>query len=146
VWPAFRLPELEYPPVLRFHLPLIEPDVRISRTRLSEQALMLTPTAGGAVEHANRSDRVASAACILSPPHLVLAAQPPAEPTFGVFHHQLVDLDYRTQTEIVSPAIQHLVEFVTSSWVSRRDVRRSVHSLMARRSLRTLAKAGRGPR
>ena len=33
----FGLPVPEYPPLLRFHLPLIEPDVRISRIRLSDQ-------------------------------------------------------------------------------------------------------------
>jgi hypothetical protein len=34
-WP-FRLPVPEYPTLLRFHSPLIEPGVRICRTRLSD--------------------------------------------------------------------------------------------------------------
>ncbi len=33
----FRLPVPEYPTMLRFHSPLIEPDVRISRIRLSDK-------------------------------------------------------------------------------------------------------------
>jgi hypothetical protein len=33
----FRLPGPEYPTVLRFHSPLIEPDMRICRIRLSDQ-------------------------------------------------------------------------------------------------------------
>ena len=33
----FRLPVPEYPTVLRLHSPLIEPDVRICRIRLSEK-------------------------------------------------------------------------------------------------------------
>src|SRR6266576_5293712 len=49
-------------------------------------------------------------ACILPLPHLVLVTQPPAQPTLRVLHHQLVDLDHRTQTEVVGPTIQHLVE------------------------------------
>ena len=34
--------------VLRFHIPLIEPDVRIYRIRLSDKTLMLSPTEGRA--------------------------------------------------------------------------------------------------
>ena len=33
----FRLSVPEYPSMLRFHVPLIEPDVRISRIRLSDK-------------------------------------------------------------------------------------------------------------
>ena len=40
----FRLPVPEYPTMLRFHSPLIEPDVRISRIRLSDKMLMLAHT------------------------------------------------------------------------------------------------------
>jgi hypothetical protein len=35
-WP-FRLPVPEYPTLLRFHSPLVEPDVRICRIRLSDK-------------------------------------------------------------------------------------------------------------
>jgi hypothetical protein len=44
----FRLPVPEYPTMLRFHSPLIEPDRRIYRIRLSDQYLTsaLTPTEG----------------------------------------------------------------------------------------------------
>jgi hypothetical protein len=36
----------EYLPVLRFHLPLIEPDGRISRIRLSDQDSRIRPREG----------------------------------------------------------------------------------------------------
>jgi len=39
----FGLPVPEYPPLLRLHLPLIEPDVRISRIRLSDKTSFLRP-------------------------------------------------------------------------------------------------------
>ena len=41
-WP-FRLPVPEYPTMPRFHSPLIEPDVRISRIRLSDQDSCVCP-------------------------------------------------------------------------------------------------------
>jgi hypothetical protein len=37
---------------LRFHVPLIEPDVRICRIRLSEKKVMLSPTGGSLYAHA----------------------------------------------------------------------------------------------
>jgi len=37
---------LNSPALLRFHVPLIEPDVRICRIRLSEKDVMLSPTGG----------------------------------------------------------------------------------------------------
>ena len=42
----FRLPVPEYLPVLRFHLPLIEPDVRICRIRLSDKGSHFRPRDG----------------------------------------------------------------------------------------------------
>jgi hypothetical protein len=47
---AYRLPTLSsvgaslVPPCFRFHIPLIEPDVRISRIRLSEKRFTRSPT------------------------------------------------------------------------------------------------------
>jgi hypothetical protein len=38
---------LTSPSVLRFHVPLIEPDVQISRIRLSEKGFTLSLSAGG---------------------------------------------------------------------------------------------------
>ena len=42
----FRLPVPEYPPLPRFHLPLIEPGVRICRTRLSDGIRQAGPQGG----------------------------------------------------------------------------------------------------
>ena len=46
--------------MLRFHTPLIEPDVRISRIRLSEKEFMRSPT--GATRPADVADMAAPAA------------------------------------------------------------------------------------
>ena len=40
----FRLPVPDYPTLLRFYLPLIEPDGRISRIRLSDKVFKPSPT------------------------------------------------------------------------------------------------------
>jgi hypothetical protein len=39
----FRLPVPDYPSVLRFHSPLVEPDVRICRIRLSDKDSCFRP-------------------------------------------------------------------------------------------------------
>ena len=48
---------LNSPSLLRFHVPLIEPDVRFSRIRLSEKVFMLTPTGDGLSAQAGRKDQ-----------------------------------------------------------------------------------------
>ena len=76
-------------PWLRFHIPLIEPDVQISRIRLSDKASRLRPRlaapARGQAYQANMAvqvrERIAPAP---SSPDLVLEAQPPAQPHRGV--------------------------------------------------------------
>jgi hypothetical protein len=43
VFRPFRLPVPEYPPMLRFHFPLIEPDWQVSRIRLPDKNSRLCP-------------------------------------------------------------------------------------------------------
>ena len=95
--------------MLRFHLPLIEPDVQISRIRLSDKS-------SGVRSRQARSLRtqldeaklvveiLVRKACILSTPHLVLVTEPPAEPAACVLLHHFIDSDHGPQTEVVRPA------------------------------------------
>ena len=76
-------------PWLRFHTPLIEPDVQISRIRLSDKTSRLhprhvVPKPAQAYEPevpVKVRERISSA---LASPDLVLEAQPPAQPHSGV--------------------------------------------------------------
>ena len=75
----FRLPVPHEPCRARRHLPLIEPDVQISRIRLSDQRLMRAPTngqAGGAWLPVVLSQRAAAKAAAqpFDPPRLLPAA------------------------------------------------------------------------
>src|ERR1700681_861129 len=72
-------------PWLRFHIPLIEPDVQISRIRLSDKTSRLRPRlAGPARGQAYETVVPVEVREWISPalasPDLVLVAQPPAQP------------------------------------------------------------------
>jgi hypothetical protein len=72
-------------PWLRFHTPLIEPDWRISRIRLSDKASRLrprlaAPTRGQAYEPEVPVKVREWIGPALAPPDLVLETQPPAQP------------------------------------------------------------------
>jgi hypothetical protein len=76
-------------PWLRFHIPLIEPDVQISRIRLSDKASRLRPRlaapARGQAYQAKMAVQVREwIAPAPSSPDLVLETQPPAQPHRGV--------------------------------------------------------------
>ena len=83
--------------MLRFHLPLIEPDVRISRIRLSDKE------SRGRTREVARShleldesqsvvDITQGKACCSPSRHLVLATQPLAEPVSDVAIHDPIRL------------------------------------------------------
>ena len=70
-------------PLLRFHIPLIEPDMQISRIRLSDKTLRLrprhvVPKPGQAHEPEVPVEVREWIAPAPAPPDLVLGAQPPA--------------------------------------------------------------------
>src|ERR1700739_904047 len=72
-------------PWLRFHTPLIEPDVQISRIRLSDKTSRLrprlaAPTRGQAHETVMPVEVREWVRPALASPDLVLVAQPPAQP------------------------------------------------------------------
>ena len=93
---------LTSPAVLRFHIPLIEPDVRVSRIRLSDKASCVrAPVAAPKQRESHQAEDLGQVAVrIASIPttrDLMLRAQPPAEPLgrvaevieeqFGVHYH-----------------------------------------------------------
>ena len=77
----------QYPhAMLRFHLPLIEPDLQISRIRLSDQGSWVRslPASRAAREQVQAQLLVQVCrreACVNAAPYLVLHAQPATEPT-----------------------------------------------------------------
>ncbi len=71
-------------PLLRFHTPLIEPDVQISRIRLSDETSRLHPRhvvpKPGQADEPEVPVKVREWICpALASPDLVLGAQPPAQ-------------------------------------------------------------------
>ena len=100
---------------LRFRFPLIKPDVRFSRIRLSDKASRLRPrkVAPKAFEvHKPRSTvQVLPGIAFISPaPHAMLLTQPLTEPLFGVSLNTPIGGGDRTQAEVVAPANQHSVQ------------------------------------
>src|SRR6476620_11812293 len=101
---------------LRFHSPLVKPDVRIARIRLSDKGLLcFRPRQVGSqtfqtqepeplVEMLN-GKRFAS-----RPLDLMLIAQPSTEPIPRVAIDRAVGFTYRTKTEVVGPSPQLRVD------------------------------------
>ena len=101
--------------MLRFHTPLVEPDVRFSRIRLSDKDSCVRPrdAARSSLELDEPQgvvDVTQGKAC--SPPsrHLVLPTQPLAEPVSSVAVHCPISPADRPQGEVVAPPVQDAVE------------------------------------
>src|SRR5712691_3562492 len=96
-------------PWLRFHIPLIEPDMQISPIRLSDKTTRLhprhvVPKPAQAYEPevpVKVREWISSA---LASPDLVLEAQPPAQPHSGVVVDRPVRLDDGAYFEVVRPS------------------------------------------
>src|SRR5436190_7726654 len=98
------------------YLPLIEPDGRISRIRLSDQKPHLRPQR----ETADSPDQFDQTKPFMELHVRVTLAvtrrfsmfppQPPAEPSAGVLLHHLPGCRDVAETEVVGPAQQHRVE------------------------------------
>lgn len=103
------------PTVLRFHIPLIEPDGRYSRIRLSEETSRFRPReVGGSLSEFDQAIfgmkdfiRVPSDS---SCPHLMLCAQPPAKPASRMLIDGSIGFTDRAKTEVVRPAKQLSVD------------------------------------
>src|SRR6195256_448667 len=104
-------------PWLRFHTPLIEPDVQISRLRLSDKTSRLhprhvVPKPAQAYElevPVKVREWIRSA---LASPDLVLEPQPPAHPHSGVVVDRPVCLDDGAYFEVVRPSAQRAVQLL----------------------------------
>ncbi len=96
---------------LRFQSPLIEPDVRISRIRLSDKTSCVRPRKGlgtGRELHQTEASvevlvREAGEAVT---PNLVLMAQSPAQPTDRITVQRSIALADWTEAEVPRPALQ----------------------------------------
>ena len=97
-------------------LPLIKPDLRISRIRLSDKDSCCRPrnVAVAQVESDQAQLSVEILVGIardgLSRLNLVLATQPPAEPSHGMSSYNPVRLAHGTLAEVVRPSHHHEVE------------------------------------
>ena len=108
---------------LRFQSPLIEPDMRISRSRLSDKTAGVRPRKGlgeGFALHEPQPSvevRVREAGEAVTP-DLVLMAQPPAQPTDRVTVRRSIALAHWAEAEVPRAAPQQLVA-MAGSWKAR---------------------------
>ena len=102
--------------MLRFHIPLVEPDVRFSRIRLSDKALRFRPRKVASplgqsyqpqpfVQELVRELPRSLAALLL-----VFSSQPLTKPPSGVSIHRPIGFADPTQAEVIGPSHQHLVQ------------------------------------
>src|SRR5258707_2646485 len=104
-------------PWLRFHIPLIEPDWRIARIRLSDKTSRLHPrratTKLGQAYEAEVLVKVREwISSALASPDLVLEAQPPAQPRSGVVVDRPVRRGDGAYFEVVRPSAQRAVHLL----------------------------------
>src|SRR5712671_1871753 len=104
-------------PWLRFHIPLIEPDVQISRIRLSDKTSRLHPRHVTSLRgQAYEPEVPVQVREWISPapasPDLVLEAQPPAQPHSGVVIDRPIRLGDGAYLEVVRPSAQRAVQLL----------------------------------
>src|SRR5215467_309224 len=118
---AYRLPPLSFggaslaQPWLRFHIPLIEPDVQISCIRLSDKTSRLHPRRaatklGQAYEPevlVKLREWIGSA---LASPDLVLEAQPPAQPQSRVVVERPIRVASGSNAKVIGPSAKRAVQ------------------------------------
>src|SRR5881409_3341428 len=102
-------------PWLRFHIPLIEPDMQISRIRLSDKISRLhprhvVPKRGQAYEPEVPVKVREWIIPALASSDLVLDAQPPAQPHSGVVVDRPVRFGDGAYIEVVRPSAQRAVQ------------------------------------
>ena len=110
----FRVPVSQRRRETRFHIPLVEPDVRVSRLMLSDKGSCVRPREGvgegGQPGQPERPIQVLIGELRDCPsPHPVLTTQPPAELIASVGIHRSVGLAHRPQTGVIRPAAQQAV-------------------------------------
>src|SRR5260221_5759200 len=102
-------------PCLRFHTPLIEPDMQISRIRLSDKPSRLrprhvVPKPAQAYEPEVPVKVREWIGPALAPPDLVLEAQPPAQPHSCVVVERPIRFADGAYLEVVRPSAQRAVQ------------------------------------
>src|SRR5215469_14971829 len=102
-------------PWLRFHTPLIEPDVQISRIRLPDKTSRLRPwLAAPACGQPYETVMPVEVREWIRPapasPDLVLVAQPPAQPHGCVVVEHPIRFSDRANVKVVGPAAQRAVQ------------------------------------
>ena len=102
--------------MLRFHLPLVEPDVRISRIRLSDQGSRFrtrdVTRQSRELQQAEFPVKVLIGVQVMSQPLMfMLASQPLAEPVLGVLIDVTVSVAHGTTAKVIRPALEHPIQF-----------------------------------
>ena len=97
------------PTVLRFHIPLIEPDRRYSRIRLSEETSRFRPRkVGGSLRKPDQTKLLVQGVVGIRrgsrARHFVFGAQPLAQPPARVSFHRPVGFADRTEAKVVGPS------------------------------------------
>src|SRR6516164_5271832 len=101
--------------MLRFHFPLVEPDRRVSRIRLSDKDSCVRPRETACPHAESNQTQLLIQACIGEAcrpltPYLVLDTQPLTQPTAHMLIDSSIGLADRPQTEVVRPTHQQAVE------------------------------------
>src|SRR5450631_2830417 len=102
-------------PWLRFHIPLIEPDMQISRIRLSDKTSRLHPRRVAPKRSQAYEPEVPVKvrewiAPALASPDFVLGAQPPTQPHRGIAVDRPVRLVDGAYLEVVRPSAQRAIQ------------------------------------
>src|SRR4051794_11220337 len=110
-----RLPSALIPPWLRFHIPLIEPDMQISRIRLSDKTSRLhprhvVPKPAQAYEPEVPVKVREWISPALASPDFVLDARPPTQPHSGAVVDRPVRFGDGAYFEVVRPSAQRAVQ------------------------------------
>ena len=104
-------------PWLRFHTPLIEPDMQICRIRLSDKTSRLHPRrAATKLCEAYEPEVPVKVrewiAPALASPDLVLESKPPAQPHSRIVVERAIGFESGTDTEVIGPPAKRAVQHV----------------------------------
>src|ERR1700681_814161 len=104
-------------PWLRFHIPLIEPDMRIYRIRLSDKTSRLHPRRaatkpGQAYEPEVLVEVREWIGSALAPPDFVLEAHPPAQPHSCVVVEHPIRFADGANAKVIGPSAQRVVQLL----------------------------------
>src|ERR1700722_19936024 len=101
--------------MLRFHIPLVEPIVRISRNGLTEEVSRCRPRKVvrplGYLDQSETIEQTGFRKLLVPRPcHFVFGTQPPTQPFASMFFYGLIGFADWTQAEVVCPPSYSLIE------------------------------------